>query len=415
MKLPSPLKKIYTITQLHPATWSHCQKGHPWITADSYTQKFPVESLFLKVTHPKEKWHGTFLHDPKHSKVKARWWSPNIVTNAESWLQECFKRMESARQNRTILISTQKRDHYYLVFGEADELPGLFITYLNGHLLIQTYAYYWEYFLEDLIQYLILKKWSPLFGQNIWWQTRSGPEQKPALMWDGQYWTKNSISLNVKEQNAVFSITLGKWYDHHLYTDMASIRERLFSPDIAELGKKLWYQKSILNLFSYTGSFSIRADLAGAQKITSVDVSHTYQEILKKNIHLNKLDLGKHQLDERDILASLNDFAENGIKFDTIILDPPSSFTSQKKRVQAQQLYPMMLKLIKKILAPQGVIICFSNQHQVTWTKFESLLSPVFPTLKEGKNKFKLELSQDCPKLTYFPEGDYLKGFYLFP
>jgi 23S rRNA (cytosine1962-C5)-methyltransferase len=165
-----------------------------------------------------------------------------------------------------------------------------------------------------------------------------------------------------------------------------------------------------LNLFCYTGAFSLWALKHGASFCCSLDSSYKYLNILKSNLAENNIPEVKHKIMESDFFKGIYHFQEKRNQFDLIILDPPSSFTSQQKKVQAFQIYPEMLKQISKIASSKAYLLCFLNHHQKTRNQFETMVAASLPQWSIVKQ---LHLSDDAPLLSYFPEGDYLKGLLL--
>ena len=88
--------------------------------------------------------------------------------------------------------------------------------------------------------------------------------------------------------------------------------------------------KRFLNLFAYTGSFTVYAAAGGASESVTVDMSNTYQDWSKRNFALNGMDLARHQLVRADVFAYLDHAVSAGKKFDLIVMDPPS-FSNSKK------------------------------------------------------------------------------------
>ncbi len=201
-----------------------------------------------------------------------------------------------------------------------------------------------------------------------------------------------------------FQLELGARYDYGLYTDMADIRKEL-SQDLT-----LWDNQRVLNLFSYTGAFSAFALHWGAKQCTSLDASKSYLQNLQTNLRLNQLDLAKHEALCSDIGMGLNQLLKAEKKFDTIIIDPPSSFTTLGKKIQVIAAYPKILQTAEKLCAFKGRMICFINHHQTGQQKFEQLIKKTLPDWSIEK---KLHLGSDTPRLLYFPEGDYLHGVVL--
>jgi len=387
--------KTYSISQLHPGTVKHLEKGHPWITLDKISEKFPTNCFFLN-------YQGTlFLHDPMNKKIRGRFWgkTKDLKLNVElDFESELKKRIELSLKKRDQFHF--KRQHYYLVFGEADLLPGIHIIKLDNHYIILSYTHFWFQFKKHFIE--------ALPNENIWWQDREvqASKQTPPLLWNKltQSFLPSTITFPILENNCKMNVYLGQRYDTGIYTDMASIRQKLFSNPDFSIGK------TFLNLFSYTGIFSICALKSGALKATSIDLSKWANIEEQNNSQLNDIDPKTHQVINGDIFQGLQTLKKQAQIFDCIILDPPSSFTVKQKRVSIIELYGKILREILPLTKKQTLLYCFLNHHSTTERKFLELIQHELKLARVSATLQILKvLDEDCPTLPYFPEGNYLK------
>ena len=393
----------FTVKNIHPATTKHALLGHPWITKDTISSKWPSDKLILNV-QIKPGLVYTYLHDPKHPFCIARLFAKQVIQTIDQLkinVQQNINRALKKRMDAKILSS---RNHFILAFAEADDLPGLTITYLNQRVLIQTQMQIWDKWILEL------KVWietaCEAYGlpvNSIWWQPRSS-QQTIAKCYLHQNFVDHQDTFLVEELGFQMQVTLGSRYDHGVYTDMCGIRESLQKLQLN------WQEKSVLNLFSYTGAFSLMALKLGANYCCSIDASSAYQTIFKHNLNLNFQNEEKNKIMTCDINDGLKNLNDKKNSFDVIIFDPPSSFTSKNKKVQTVTIYPDLLKKIECLTSNDSKILCFLNHHQTTRTKFESIIKNALP---KWKMVHRLELNHDATILPHFPEGDYLKGAWL--
>lgn len=156
----------------------------------------------------------------------------------------------------------------------------------------------------------------------------------------------------VEEGGLKFIVNMSDYLDTGLFLDHRITRGMLRAE--AE-GKR------VLNLFCYTGSFSVYAAAGGASHVISVDMSRTYINWAKRNMQFNKLyDPEKHEFIEADVLALIEELPEEA--YDLIICDPPSFSNSKKMSdiFDVQRDHVMLIKKLLKSLRPEGEII-FSN------------------------------------------------------
>lgn len=402
---------------VHPISEKMILRGHPWITKDKFSAKFPENEkhFLIKVKKKNGQPLALCINDPKHKFVKARVWKKEVKGNygLASFKEDLKSRIKKAVFKRKDLL--KERDNLYLIFAEADELPGLRVLMLGEYFLISTYSYIWKEHFSTIIETLelaveeMLEDIDPdaLFERNnVWIQSRS--ENYAGQLPAQHFYQLNDFSnFTINEFGVKYNISLGKQYDHGLYTDMASIRKKM-TPYFEKANK-------VLNLFSYTGAFSLFALKHGCEDVRSVDLSEEYLERVEKNIELNKdFDCKKHQSICSDTEEALDKLIKNNENFDLIICDPPSSFSDGSKRSSIFDFYESALKTMSELAPVEGNIAIFCNTQKFTRKKFEGF---IYKLIKESnlplKMKSKLHIAEDCPRLKGFPEGDYLKGIIL--
>ncbi len=158
----------------------------------------------------------------------------------------------------------------------------------------------------------------------------------------------------VKEYNAEFLVNLHDYLDTGLFLDHRPLRQIIAK---SSEGKK------VLNLFSYTGSISVAAAVGGASKVTSVDMSSTYQNWAKKNFEQNNISLANHTF----IVDSALEYLEKASqRFDIIVLDPPT-FSNSKNMEEDFEVEKDQVFLIKhclRLLDPNGVLYFSNNKRK---------------------------------------------------
>jgi 23S rRNA (cytosine1962-C5)-methyltransferase len=124
--------------------------------------------------------------------------------------------------------------------------------------------------------------------------------------------------------------------------------------------------KKVLNLFAYTCSFSVHAAVAGASFTKSVDLSNTYTAWGKDNFKLNSLSLENNQVIRDDCLKFLDAEVKSGIKYDIIIVDPPTISRSKKmtQMFDVQKDYVELITKGLKLLSKEGIIFFSTNSRK---------------------------------------------------
>jgi 23S rRNA (cytosine1962-C5)-methyltransferase len=184
--------------------------------------------------------------------------------------------------------------------------------------------------------------------ENIFTKTH---EKKP---WgENQYGREDTSAkiVTVVEHGLRFECNLSQYLDTGLFFDHRQTRQRV---------RQEAQGKRFLNLFAYTGSFSVYARAGGASETTTVDLSHTYSEWTQRNFALNGLSpSSKHRVISDDVLEYIEHSNEI---FDLIVLDPPSFSNSKKmnRRFEVQSHHRRLVEQCQRRLAPGGTLY-FSN------------------------------------------------------
>ncbi|NRA63928.1 MAG: class I SAM-dependent methyltransferase [Pseudobacteriovorax sp.] len=167
--------------------------------------------------------------------------------------------------------------------------------------------------------------------------------------------SRSENSLLVKESHFNFIVKLDDYIDTGLFFDHRNTRK--FVRSIAE-GKK------VLNLFSYTGSFSVYAAAGKARLITSVDASDTYNQWAKENFSNNDLETNIHEFVTANVFDFIDRARSDGQTWDLIVLDPPSySSRGPNREFSVLDDHPILIDSTKGLLDKGGICL-FSTNHQ---------------------------------------------------
>lgn len=159
----------------------------------------------------------------------------------------------------------------------------------------------------------------------------------------------------VTEQGLQFLVNLTDYLDTGLFLDHRPLR-KVFREESA--GKK------VLNLFSYTGAFSVYAAAGNAAKVTTVDLSNTYLQWARENMALNNLlDETKHTFIQSDVMDFLKNSEED---YDLVFVDPPAFSNSKRMKGtwDTQRDHPALLHFILKKVSPGGIVYFSNNLRQ---------------------------------------------------
>jgi len=166
----------------------------------------------------------------------------------------------------------------------------------------------------------------------------------------------------VTEQALRFEVNLSDYLDTGLFLDHRVARS---------LVRRYAQGKRFLNLFAYTGSFTVYARAGGASASTTVDMSNTYQEWTRRNFALNgQRETAEHRLVTDDCLAWLEAGPAAGESYDLIVCDPPTFSNSKRmggRTFAIDRDYPALLASVAAFLAPGGFLYFSTNSRGLRW------------------------------------------------
>lgn len=175
---------------------------------------------------------------------------------------------------------------------------------------------------------------------------------------------QESKLLEVEEQGLRFRVNLSDYLDTGLFLDHRPLR-KIFGEEAEG--------KNVLNLFAYTGAFSVYAARGNARSVTTVDLSNTYLQWARENMILNNLlDEEKHHFIQSDIMDFLKGPQE--LSYDLVFVDPPAFSNSKRMKGtwDTQRDHPALLHFLLKTVSPGGIVY-FSNNLRQFEPRFEKL------------------------------------------
>lgn len=364
-------------------------KSHPWIFSGGIAQATANSGDTVDIYDAKHAWLAKgYYHNKNTIACRILTRNPNEQIN-EAWL---LQRLSLAYERRKSLITATNA--FRLVFGEADELPGLIVDIYDQVAVIQISTLGMEQFRSLLIDLLpkvltlvAIYERSDIDGRSI-----EGLKEAKGLLW-GQL----PEVLTIFEGAAKFIVDVEHGQKTGFFLDQRANRE-----GIGQYVKG----KKVLNTFAYTGAFSVHAAIAGAKEITSVDSSAAAIEHCKLNMGLNDMTATHYEVCD-DVFHYLKVIDQ---KFDVIILDPPGMVKSKKDLQAGTNAYRVLHQLALKKLLPGGILITASCSGWVDRLLFHKLV--FWACEKEGRNLRMLEErghTWDHPLSIFFPEGEYLK------
>lgn len=358
----------------------------------------------------KQKFAGAGLYDP-YSPVAVK-----VLTNSPK-LPPVGKELFHYRIREALALRTGKlppeTDGYRLLHGESDFFPGLVADQYGESLVLKIYSSIWFPFLPMLAD--LLKEELPHLENCVVRLSREMallPEEVRYGFTDGAAFCKGKpapdweAKVLFRENGITFEADLIRGQKTGFFLDQ---RDNRFKVSTLARGKKL------LNLFSYSGGFSLSAAKGGAKEVWDVDFSKyaiaESERNFARNLNFSSVKHCLHKGITGDAFEVMTELGKKGELFDMVIIDPPSFAKSSAEKEKALYSYGMLAKLGAALLRKGGIMVFASCSSRV---RAEDL----FPHIEEilTKNGYRREVfcetehAIDHP--ARFPESKYLKCQY---
>ena len=364
----APSEKIPTIS-LHRDVSKHLKRGHRWIYSDSFGPQHDAVKNYSGLVFLQLKKEllglGVYQHDsPLKFRMLCLADEPFFKRNdpiktLEIWSQHQWKK---ALAIRNAFHSTQTNS-FRLINGEGDGLPGLVIDlYSNTAVIKFDHSLFEEKIWNTEALVILLLEAFPSLN-CIYLKRKNDDTEKGENLYGSL-----SPEVQFKENGLLFSANIRDGSKTGFFLDQRDNRHLI---------KQLSHNKSVLNLFSYTGGFSVYAAAGGAKSVTSVDIAKPAIEALQNNFEINNLKTPTENI-AADAFLYLTQAIEKKQKFDLVINDPPSFAPNAKSVPQATAAYTKIFSDSLRLVHPNGLFAASSCSSHITTPMFMEILKESF-------------------------------------
>ncbi len=383
--------------------------GHPWIyDTELLKTEGPVQNGGLvDVVSDKGRYLGTgFLSE--HSKIRVRLLSRNTNDRFDEAFYE--RRLRHAWDYRKTVMGSDL-SCCRIIFGEADQFPGLTVDRFGDILVAQTLSIGMErikHLLFPLLCRILREDGQEIRGlyerNDVAIRELEGLEQYKGWFDLPGREHPGSTQTTIVENGVTYGVDFENGQKTGFFLDQKYNRQAV---------ARLAYGKRVLDCFTHTGSFALNAALGGAAHVCAVDVSESAIGMARANARRNGLEdrMSFQVANVFDLLPSLEHSSE---KYDFIILDPPAFTKSRRTAESAMRGYKEINLRAMKLLPRGGYLATCSCSHFATDPLFRSMLqSAAHDASVQLKQIEARQQSPDHPILWNVEETNYLK-FYLF-
>ena len=402
-----PLSGKRIAVHVNPAAERALRKGHPWLfegAIEKQSHDGRPEELAV-VFDRKNRFLAVELYDPD-SPIRVRVLQANKPAKIDgAWFE---MKLKAAADRRRPLLEDGRTTGYRLVHGENDGLPGLVVDRYAESYVVSLDTAAWVPHLPVLMPILQQMTGAVRFVLRL---SRSVQQQEKHLfgLEEGQILAGSAIEGPVEflENELRFAADLVRGQKTGFFLDQRENRARVESLITRDRSVR-----RVLNIFAYTGGFSLYAARGGADHVTSVDLSHPALEAAEMNFELNRdnkaIARTQHEAIMGDAFEVLALFEEAGKVFDMVVIDPPSFARRKGEEEGALKAYSRLVKQGLAVLRPEGTLVISSCSSRVAADDF-------FDTVQHSAGRVGRPLSEigrsghplDHP--VGFAEGAYLK------
>ncbi len=392
MHLITPYKQPIVKLKLTRDLVRTIKRGHPWVFAEALRQQHKVEpgTHALLLDHKKGREVAKGYYHP-HSPLAFRVCSLDTADQLnDAWAE---KRMDQALLLRQSLFDHQTTG-FRLFNGEGDGLPGLICDIYDKTAVIQldglAASNFWH--VSGIAKWLT----TTLALKTVYLKGQSR-RKAPSQLLTGE----NPTSTYFLENGVRFTANIIDGQKTGFFLDQRDNRQQI---------RMIAKNRRVLNLFGYTGGFSVYAGLGGARHVITVDVARPALKTAEYHWQLNELPEASHQIIKADVFDFLAEAARKKDLWDLIIVDPPS-FTSAKESVKkATAAYQNLIAAAATVTSPGGFLAVASCSSHIDMPAFLDICEAAIS--KARRRATLLQLNQqppDHPTPLPFSEFRYLK------
>lgn len=345
MKIPS----VYLTKNLRKSIL----QGDPWIynQAISLSQEIK-EACLCKVFDQRKDFLCWGMYCP-NSQLAVRVLSLRKQQPTAEYYESLLLKAVELRKS----IYSDQTNSYRLLNGEGDLLPGIVCDIYANVAVIQfdgpnPYAF-WD---QDWLAEWILEH---TYCTTVYYKPRHD-QKSQSKSWGAPL---PELTIETIENDVKFFVDIQDGQKTGFFIDQRDNRNFV---------KQLSKNKTVLNLFSYTGGFSVYAGLGGAHNVTSVDISDGALALAHRNWSLNELSPAIHETKSADVFEYLHHETK---LFDIVICDPPSLAKAEKNKEQAVQKYIETFAASAKLVSNDGYLVLSSCSSHVNFEEFNDIVN----------------------------------------
>lgn len=368
--------------------------GYPLIEEeDIYSQDHLKEGDIFQIVTDKSQYVATAYVGRQH---KGLGWVLTYDKAQEINTAFFVKLFNTALAERDYYFNIDGTNAFRLFNAEGDGVGGLTIDNYDGHLLIQWYSKGIYKF-----KYAILEAVRKVFDYN-YEKVRFKDSEYSGGFVEGD---APEFPIVIEENFTFYNVDLEDGLMTGIFLDQKEVRKKLRGQYAKE--------RHVLNLFSYTGAFSVIA-ASEASSTTSVDLANRSRSLTEENFGLNAIDPKSQYIYVMDTFDFYKYAARHGHSYDTIVIDPPSFARNKKRTFSVQKDYDKLINGALNILSSEGTLLLCTNASVYPLKQFKNTIKK---TLEESGVDYELTevmgLPKDFKTHPHYKPSKYLKAVFV--
>ncbi len=376
------------------------RQRHPWIFSGAIerVEGNPESGATIDVVAADGAWLARAAFSPS-SQIRARVWSFADVAIDDDFFSRAVARAVQARAG----LLDAAHDACRIIHAEADGLPGVIADRYANVVVLQCLAAGAERWRDSLVAALVAATGVSCVYERSDAEVRTLEGLAPRT---GAVFGTLPDALTIHEDGLSFLVDVVHGQKTGFYLDQRDNR-RLVRENAGG--------RHVLNVFCYTGGFTVAALAGGARTVVSLDSSATALAIARENAERNpQPGSALPEWLEADAFIQLREMRNRADTFDLIVLDPPKFAPTAAHAERAARAYKDINLLALKLLAPGGLLATFSCSGGISAEFFQKIVAgAAFDAQADVAIVRRLAQGPDHPVALAFPEGDYLKGLLL--
>lgn len=377
------------------------KKGYPLISKDAVdaSQLPKEEGALLRLLDSHQRFLGIGYYGIQNKGIG---WM--LTTDVNEKIDKAFfiRKFTKALANRQNFFDVPNTTAFRIFNGEGDGIGGITIDYFDSYYLVSWYSagiYLWKDMIYEALAETV--NFTAIY-------------EKKRFDLKGQYMEQDDFVMGTPGEFPIIILENGMSYAVHL-NDGAMSGIFLDQRDV-RLAIREHYadHRNMLNTFSYTGAFSVAAVLGGAVKTTSVDVAKRSLAKTIEQFSVNNIDYESQDIKVMDVFNYFKYAQRHHLKYDLVVLDPPSFARTKERTFSTAKDYPKLLIDTIAITEKNGIIVASTNNASFGMKKFKSFIDQAF---KETHTRYKIVEEYSLPKdfrvPREYPEFNYLKVVFI--